>query len=104
MTENEKEKSVDYDLTLKDFEMEEGARRTLTDKMSHLLDVSPSDAAASSSITKTGTGYLGDLRVVSQQGKFVAATAAHSLDELFSSMFQLIHRQLKLWRRGRVMT
>ena len=55
-------------LKLKNLDMDEGLKSTFRAKIEQLLDVSPSDAGATSKITKTKSGYLGVLLVVSSQG------------------------------------
>jgi hypothetical protein len=79
-------------------ELDETFGKILRGKISDLLDVSPSDAGANSKITKTNTGYLGVLEIISSQGRFVAETAGHDLETLVKSLFGLIHHQMNNWR------
>ena len=93
-----------YELTLNDFEREEDFKKVLKDKIDRLLEVAPSDANATSEITKIKTGYLGVLQIFSSQGKFVAETTGRNLDDLVKSLFQLMYRQMKKWRNCRFLT
>ena len=92
---------MNYQLTLNNFELDETFKTIFGGKISDLLDVSPSDAGANSSLTKTKTGYLGALEVISSQGKFVVEAVEHDLDKMVKSLFQLMHRQISNWRNLR---
>jgi hypothetical protein len=98
---NLKEENVSHTLTLNNYEGDESFRKILTEKIDNLLDVSPSDAAASSRITKTKTGYHGTLQIFSSQGRFIAETAAHTADDVIKDLFKRMHRQMKNWRNCR---
>ena len=95
---------MNYELTLDDFELGENFKKRIADKIDHLLEVSPSDAGASSKITKTKTGYLGILQIFSSQGKFVVETTGRNLDDLVKSLLRLMYRQIKKWRNCRFLT
>ena len=95
---------MNYELTLNTFEREEAFKENLKDKIDHLLEVAPSDANATSEITKTKTGYLGVLQIFSSQGKFVAETTGRNLDRLVKTLFRLMYRQMKKWRNCRFLT
>ena len=90
-----------YELTINDFDLKEDFKKIFKDKLNDLLDVSPSDSSASSSITKTVSGYFGKLQIVSSQGKFIVSTAGHDLDDLVKNLFSQIHRQVTQWRNKR---
>ena len=92
---------MNCELTLKDCEMDEGAKKTIKDKINALLDVSPSDAGASSHITKTITGYFGVLQVFSSQGKFITEVTGRNFDALIKSLFRLMYQKMKIWRYHR---
>lgn len=92
---------MNCDLVLKNNKMEDRVRKILVAKIDSLLDVSPSDAAASSKIVKTGAGYKGVLQICSAQGKFVAETATRDVNDLIKSLFRTMHRRLKKWRKVR---
>jgi hypothetical protein len=89
---------VNYQLILNNFELDETFKKIFGSKINDLLDVSPSDAGANSSLTRTKTGYLGVLEVISSQGKFVVEAGEHDLDKMVKSLFLLMHRQITNWR------
>lgn len=91
---------MSFELTMSNFELplDESFRKIFKGKISDLLDVSPSDSNAHSKIIKTDTGYRGIIEVISSQGKFVAETVEHDLDNMVKTLFQLIHRQMRHWR------
>ena len=93
-----------YELILNNFKFDETFKKLFDGKISDLLDVSPSDANANSNMTKTKTGYLGVLEVISSQGKFVVEAVGHDLDNMVKSLFQLMHRQISNWRNLRILS
>jgi len=84
--------------------LDEGCQMKFENKLCQLLELSPSDAGASSNITKTNSGYLGVLQIASSQGKFIVETAARDLDGLIKSLFKLMHKKIDGWRRHRIIT
>lgn len=92
---------MSHQFTLNNFEMDETQRGLFKNRISALLDVSPSDAGARSGITKTSTGYLGIMEILSSQGKFVVETAGQDLENLINSLFHLMHRRMRNWQSRR---
>jgi hypothetical protein len=92
------ENRANYQLTLNNFELDESFKKVFIEKISSLLDVSPSDAGAHSNLTKTKTGYLGVLEIISSQGKFAVETVGSDLENMVKSLFQLMHQQMNNWR------
>jgi len=95
---------MEHQVTLNDFEADDGFHQTFNHKINGLLEVSPSDSGASTNIFKTKTGYLGRLQLYSSQGKFVVESASRDIDELVKSMFNLMHGKVKNWRKFRIVT
>lgn len=92
---------MNHELTLNDFEMDESFKRKFKCKINNLLNVSPSDAGASSKITKTEVGYSGVLQLFSSQGKFIAEASERNLNDLTKSLVQTMYRQIETWRSHR---
>lgn len=76
----------------------------LKDRIDDLLDFSPSDAGAISNIIKTKDGYSGVLQVFSTQGKFIAEATGRDLNEMIKSLFKLMYKEIKIWKKGRFNT
>ena len=92
-----------FELTTNNFDSKH-LRKIFKDKLNDLLDVSPSDSSASSNITKTVSGYLGKLQILSSQGEFKASTTGHDLDDMIKNLFNQMHHQVTQWRSKRFLT
>jgi hypothetical protein len=90
-----------YEMLWNDYEQKEDLKKLLIDKLNHLLEVAPSDANVTSEITKINKGYSGVLKIFSSQGKFVAETTAHNIEDLINTLLRLMYRQMKKWRKCR---
>jgi len=93
---------MNSEMTFSNFSLSEGVKKSFKNKIETLLDVSPSDSGVSSNITKTLTGYLGKLQIVSSQGRFAVTTAGQDLEDMIKSLFNLMHREIINWRNTRL--
>jgi hypothetical protein len=95
---------MNYEIHTKGHELDDIQNSLLKTKMTELLEVSPSDANGTSKLIKTENGYLGILKIMSSQGKFIAEATSQNLDNVINSLFQLVYNQLKVWRHRRFET
>ncbi len=92
---------MNCELTINDFNPSDTFKSIFKKNIEALLEVAPSDSGASSNISKTLTGYLGVLQIISSQKKFIVSTDGRDLDELIKSLFALMHKQITIWRNQR---
>ena len=96
------EYNLNYELTVNDFSVSEQFKKTFGDKIDHLLEVAPSDSGIISNITKTITGYLGKLEIMTSQGEFAVSNAGLELEDTVKGLFSQMHAQMKNWRTDRI--
>ena len=65
--------------------------------------MSPSDSHENTSIEKHGDLFIGEIKLVSSQGIFLARSIEKNLIKLTSTITQSIEKQLKKWRASRGM-
>ncbi len=83
------------------FEPESQTASLFNSKIEKILAMSPSDSEENTSIEKHGDLFIGEIKLVSSQGIFLARSIERNFAKLTSTITQSIENQLKKWRISR---
>ncbi len=83
------------------FEPENKTATSINSTIEKLVAMSPSDSSENTSIEKHGDLFIGEIKLVSSQGIFLARSIERNIIKLTSTIAQSIEKQLKKWRASR---
>ncbi|MDZ4678537.1 MAG: hypothetical protein SGI74_13650 [Oligoflexia bacterium] len=90
-----------YELVIDGFN-EDDFKKNYERHLDDLLESAPSDASASSKISKIKKGYEGIIDICSSQGHFVAKAICKEPQEVVLALFGQIQSQLRDWQNNRL--
>jgi predicted ATP-grasp superfamily ATP-dependent carboligase len=73
----------------------------INSRIRSMLDRAPSDASVQLQMRKERDGYMGLLKVQSQQRKFVGAKVDQRFSKVIDDIFSQVRSQIEEWRSGR---
>ncbi len=80
------------------FEPENKTATSINSKIEKVVSLSPSDSHESTFFEKHGDLFVGEIKLVSSQGIFLARSIEKNLSKLTNTITQSIEKQLKSWR------
>ncbi len=86
------------------FEPENKTATSINNKIEKVVALSPSDSHESTFFEKHGDLFVGEIKLVSSQGIFLARSIEKNLAKLTNVITQSIEKQLKSWRIGNQVT
>ena len=70
-------------------------------RLDSLMESAPSDATARFLLKRIHGGYIGLLKIASQQGRFTARSASGRVGDTIEAAFRDLRGQLDSWRKNR---
>jgi len=88
-------------VSFKNFNPQSKVKNICASQIDHILDQVPTDAISSMVIEKRGAYYVGNLKIRSFGGSFMAKHSHQDLERLTEELCEDVQQQIEQWRKTR---